>query len=78
MDKFSGKCIGGPWDKKLLVHWERTQKLYRPMVGFMMVGDPPVIPVTIGEYRLNDYGYWHWWPTEEGKAMDKLMGPATA
>ena len=76
MNKYYGECIGGPWDGQRLVHTSNTKKLFRPMIGYVLSLDPPIIPVMIGEYRLNDYQQWHWWPTEEGKAMDKLLGSA--
>jgi hypothetical protein len=75
MEHFVGKCVGGPYDGMMLDHWSKSKQFYRPMVGFMPAGDPPVIAVTIGEYRLNDFEQWHWWPTEEGNAMDTLLGP---
>ncbi len=75
MDRFEGQCVGGPYDGMMLAHTSKTKEFYRPMVGFMPMGDPPVIPVPVGEYRLNDFGQWHWWATKEGKAMDALMGP---
>jgi hypothetical protein len=37
---------------------------------------PGAEPVVIGEYKLNDYGQWHWWPTEEYSAANILFGPA--
>ena len=76
MEHYVGKCIGGPIDGQMLDHWSKTKQFLRPMVGFQLTGDPPIIAVTIGEYRLNDFKQWHWWATEEGKAMDKLIGPA--
>lgn len=75
MEHHAGKCIGGPLDGQMLDHWSKTKQFLRPMVGFQMGGDPPVIPVTIGEYRINYFGQWHWWPTEEGKAMGHAAGP---
>lgn len=75
MKKFMGECIGGPDDKKWMVHWDRSKKYYRPMVAFTLSSDPPVEAVEIGEYRLNDYGHWHWHATEAGRAFEKLFGP---
>jgi hypothetical protein len=76
MEKFGGECVGGPIDGKLLVHWARTKKFYRPMVDALSldIDNTPVEAIEIGEYRLNDYGHWHWWPTEAGRAMDTLHG----
>lgn len=78
-EKHMGECIGGPLDKKWLVHWSKTYKLLSPMIGltFSMSEDAPIIPVEIGEYRLNDYGHWHWWETEAGKAMSVLQKEAS-
>lgn len=75
MDRFDGKCVGGPWDGQQLAHYSKSKKFYRPMMPAMTLDDPPIIPVEIGEYKLNDYQQWHWWPTDEGNAMDKLLGP---
>ena len=73
MNIYHGECVGGPWDRRWLIHTLKTKQLFRPMMGETF---PLIITVTIGEYRLNNYQQWHWWPTEEGKAMDKLLGPA--
>ena len=75
MDKFYGDCVGGPLDKKSLVHWAKSYEIFRPMMSFTFPLSENVIPVKIGEYKLNDYQQWHWWPTPEGKAMDVLIGP---
>lgn len=69
---FSGTCVGGPLDGQSLAHWAREKALYRSM----MVSLVRLTAVEIGEYRLNDFGQWHWWPTGSGEAMEKLFGPA--
>lgn len=79
MNHYSGTCVGGPWDGMLLDHWAKRKKLFRPMMGrasFLDNSDAPVEAVEIGEYRINDFQQWHWWATEEGRAFDKLFGPA--
>jgi hypothetical protein len=63
---YEGKCVGGPWNGKMLTHKKRSKLL------FQAVREREAI--VIGEYRLNNYGQWHWWPTEEGKAFDTLYG----
>ena len=79
MDMFVGVCSGGPQDKQRMVHWQKTKKFYRPMVGWSMNMDgAQVEAVEIGEYKLNDFGYWHWWPTEEGVAFNKLFPAASS
>lgn len=61
---YVGKCHGGPLDGQMLAHWAKSQKYFRPMVGFSMNPEgTPVEAVEIGEYRLNDFGQWHWWKT---------------
>lgn len=72
--KFVGDCVGGPHDGMRMAHTSRTKQYFKPMVAFSHrpSDDEPVIPVVIGEYRLNDYGQWHWWETEAGKALDVL------
>lgn len=75
MMKFTGNCVGGPLDKKCLAHWQRSKKFYRPMIAMTMnIENAPVETVEIGEYRLNDFGQWHWRPTASGRAFDKLFG----
>ena len=66
MDTFEGKCVGGPWDGKMLAHTSKRKELLRPV--------PDAVPVVIGEYRMNDYGQWHWWGTPEGEALNVLYG----
>jgi len=44
----------------------------------MNMDNAPVEAIEIGEYRLNDFGVWHWWATEAGIAFEKLFGPAKA
>lgn len=72
MDIFSGRCVGGPDDGKMMTHWAKAKKFYSPMFPMTLSTDPPVVPVEIGEYRLNDFEQWHWCPTEAGKALDQL------
>lgn len=74
MSSFEGNCVGGPYDGKQLAHWQKTKKFYRPMIATNMTENAPVEAIEIGEYRLNDFGQWHWWPTESGRAMDTLFG----
>jgi hypothetical protein len=66
----------GPLDKQRLVHWQRSKKFYRPLPRASVGG--PIEKVEVGEYKLNDYGQWHWWATEEGRAFDKLYGEGRA
>lgn len=79
MDRFEGRCHGGPCDGKMLAHWSKTKKFYRPMMAVLLprarLDDFTVEPIEIGEYRLNDFGQWHWWETESGRAFAKLYGP---
>ncbi len=65
---YFGECVGGPWDTQRLDHTRKVKMLYRYLPG----RDEAVM---IGEYRLNDFGQWHWWPTEEDPAMNVLFGP---
>ena len=75
-ERYEGVCVGGPHDRMRLAHWSKFKKFYRPMMAFMPlnIDHAPVEAVEIGEYRLNDFGQWHWWPTENGKAFEKLFG----
>jgi hypothetical protein len=59
-----------------LVHWERTKKFYRPIVNAMRMNmdNAAVEVIEIGEYRINDFGQWHWWAAETEQAYDKLFG----
>jgi len=73
--RFEGRCVGGPYDKMMLAHWARSKEFSRPMVAATMLSnDAPVEAVKVGEYRLNDFGQWHWWATDEGRAFEKLFG----
>jgi hypothetical protein len=78
MERYTGKCGGGPLDGQMLTHWSRSKEFLRPMMPPIFCGDPPIIPVKIGEYRLDDFGRFNWHATEEGRAMEKLLGPAKA
>ena len=85
MEKYEGKCHGGPDDGKMLAHWQKTKKFYRPMVAFSMNENAPVEAVEIGEYLFHQIPgapeyppYWVWHSTEQGRAMDKLFGAANA
>jgi hypothetical protein len=69
MNKHEGRCIGGPDNGMMMAHWSKSKEFFSPMIPLSVSADPPVIPVKIGEYRLNDFGQWHWWETEEGRAL---------
>jgi hypothetical protein len=71
MEKFEGKCVGGPHDGMMLAHWSKSKEFFSPMTPYL---SQAIIPVKIGEYRLNDFEQWHWFETEEGKAMERLAG----
>ena len=71
MKIYIGKCVSGPLHGKDMAHFAKTKVFYRPLYGRM---DGPPELTNIGEYRLNDFGQWHWWATPEGKAMDVLFG----
>lgn len=74
MEHFEGKCVRGPLDGQMLAHWSKSKKFYRPMIAFSMnIDTAPIEAVEIGEYKLNDFGQWHWWSTESGRAYDKLF-----
>lgn len=66
-EQASGTCVGGPWHGKHFAHTSKTKELFRP------IGDG--YGTVVGEYRLNDYGQWIWWPTKEWEAADVLFGP---
>ena len=71
---YSGQCVGGPLDGQWLAHWEGTKKYYRPMLGWSMnIESSPIEAVEIGEYRLNNFGQWHWWETDAGRAYSRLF-----
>jgi hypothetical protein len=79
MESFEGDCVGGPLDKQKMAHWAREKKFYRPMVAMTMdIENAPVEAVEIGEYKLSDFGQWHWWPSESGRAFEKLFGASVA
>lgn len=67
MARFEGKCVGGPLDGKMLVHWSKHKEIFRALPEF-------VDHIKMGEYRINDFGQWHWHATKEGKAADVLFG----
>jgi hypothetical protein len=71
MISYSGKCIGGPYDGQMMAHWSKTRKLFRPPVP-AFANCPEIEAIPIGEYRLNDFGQWHWWETEAGRAWKVL------
>lgn len=76
MEQHVGICVGGVHDKQHLTHWAKIKKFYRPMVAaFSMSPDTPIEVVEIGEYRLNDFGQWHWHATDAGMSFKKLFGP---
>lgn len=60
---YKGKCVGGPWAGQNLAHTSRVKPLFRNYADE---------PVMIGEYKLNDFGQWHWWETEKGRAIEVL------
>ena len=70
-DIYTGECKGGPLDGQMLAHWEKRKKFFSPVTPFPL-GDE-IIGVEIGEYRLNDYGQWHWWETDTGKALKTIQ-----
>ncbi len=71
MQKFSGICRGGPLDGARMDHWSKIKEYFR--------GVPTEAAyIKIGEYRMNDFGQWHWHATKEGKAADVLFGEAKA
>lgn len=74
MEKFTGQCVGGPHDGQMLAHWAKSKEFLRPMMAptFPMSERAPIMSIKIGEYRLNDFGQWHWWETPEGKAWNVL------
>lgn len=77
MESFSGECVGGPWAGQMLAHWSKTKEFFRPMMAValpMSGAATPIEAVKVGEYRLNNFGQWHWWATEMGNAYDKLYG----
>lgn len=74
METFTGLCGGGPLDGKMLAHWSRQKKFYRPLVLMSLNDDAPVEAIEIGEYELDDFGRWNWHPTEAGEAYDTLFG----
>lgn len=69
MNTYIGRCVGGPLDGQSLAHRAKTKTFYLPGAGDSL-DDCAVID--IGEYRLNDYGQWHWWETKEGAALNVL------
>lgn len=75
-ETFTGQCVGGPLDGQKLAHWAKIKAFYRPIVNAlaMNIDDAPVETISIGEYHLNDYGQWHWWGTDTGRAHDVLYG----
>lgn len=74
MKTYTGLCVGGPHDGEMLAHWAKSKKLYRPLPQVGMEDSAQVEAVEIGEYKLNDYGQWHWSITKAGAAYDTLYG----
>jgi hypothetical protein len=73
VESFTGKCMGGPLDGQMLAHTSKTKKFYRPMIdAFSMSENTPIEAIDIGEYRLNNFGQWHWWATDAGRALKTL------
>lgn len=75
METFTGECVGGPQAGQMMAHWAKTKKFYRPMMAALPFPgcNTPIEAIEIGEYKLNNYGQWHWWSTEIGRAYDKLF-----
>ena len=79
MREYTGRCVGGPMDGKFMAHTSSTKRFFRPKpisIVALTPDDMVAETIEIGEYRLNDHGIWHWWPTEKGQAMEKLFGAA--
>lgn len=74
MEQHSGRCVGGPHDGQMLVHWSKSKKFYRPLPQVGMGDSAQVETIEIGEYKLNEFGQWHWWASKEGNAYDTLYG----
>ncbi len=75
MERYDGQCVGGPWDGTMLAHWSKTKEFFRPVMAAATVfrKSLPILPIKIGEYRLNDFGQWHWCETPEGRAYRTLF-----
>ena len=58
-----------------MAHWTKTKEFFRPMMGVALPfhDNIPIKAVKIGEYKINSFGQWHWWETEQGKAYNKLF-----
>ena len=76
MATYTGTCVGGPLDTKELAHSAKKKEFFSPAPSFVpAMGDAaPINAVMVGEYRLNDFGQWHWWETEKGAALRVLNG----
>lgn len=72
MAQYTGQCVGGPDDGKQMTHWSKSKEYLSPLPTFSMDEDADVQTVKVGEYRLNDFGQWHWHETAEGKAVRTL------
>ena len=77
---YEGKCVGGPWDGKLLANETGVQKLFAPKLlsAVSMISAEVAGAVELGEYRINDFGQWRWWSTEEGRAYEVLVSTISA
>ena len=60
MKPFTGRCVSGPWRGKDLAHTSKTKVLLKPMMEALSM-HPSIEAIKLGEYRLNNYGIWHWW-----------------
>lgn len=70
MDCYAGKCVGGPYDGQMLVHWEKRKKFFDPVSPYPF--DRAIVGFEIGEYRINDYNQWHWFATDVGRALETI------
>jgi len=73
METFTGKCVGGPDDGRMMAHWARKKAYYAPLPHTGIITDAPVRVIEIGTYHLNEFGQWRWWATEEGRAFEHLF-----
>lgn len=67
MDRYAGKCIGGPYDGKEYVHSTSSFELVEPVIkgAGLLVREPRELAVTsqtLGWYQHGESGYWHWIP----------------
>jgi hypothetical protein len=63
MKSWEGKCIGGPLDGQMLVHWSKQKEFFEPRLrlqGLFVANE--VIPTKIGEYYWGANYRWVWLP----------------